>query len=179
VITLISLFKDQEQENETIRWRSNYIDKVQITNWFDNLVKVFPNRGGQTQKGSNILLHLPFPSASTESLSLNKLRVAQWPCIRWPLKTKNNTMLKKLNWGQWVENKKTTQGWKIKHDVKQRKSNMVNSIFFFPEPQRLSDRPLWLWRDEDSPVVSPDLVLSFVRTPLCCSPIPHIVIFVW
>jgi len=26
----------------------------QITNWFYNLVKVFPNRGGQTQKRRNM-----------------------------------------------------------------------------------------------------------------------------
>ncbi len=40
LFTWIPLFRDKVQENEIIKlhWQ-------QITNWFDNLVKMFPNRG--------------------------------------------------------------------------------------------------------------------------------------
>jgi len=40
LFTWIPLFRDKVQENEIIK-----LHRQQITNWFDNLVKMFPNRG--------------------------------------------------------------------------------------------------------------------------------------
>jgi len=59
------------QRSRAREWDTAMINELHwqdIINWFDNLVNLFPNRG-QTQKGWNIRLHLPFPSALTKSSS--------------------------------------------------------------------------------------------------------------
>ncbi len=61
--SLMSLFRDQEQENETMQQYSDYIDKRLQTDL--NLEDLFPNREGQTEKGRNILLQV------THKLTLN------------------------------------------------------------------------------------------------------------
>ncbi len=46
---LMSLFRNQVQENETMEWYSDYIDKRSQTGL--NPVNLFPSREGQTDKG--------------------------------------------------------------------------------------------------------------------------------